>query len=300
MQDRPYRSLLFVPATRPEWVQKAIGRPADALIIDLEDAVPEAEKGTARRAAGEAVEIAAGSGKGVLVRINPHSTPHWEEDLAAVVRPGLTAIALPKVYGADEVAAVSERLDALEDEAGVERGGIDLQVLLETARGIRGAFEILSSSERIRSYFCGSARDGDANREIGYRWTRGGQETVHYRAMAVLDGRAAGVPYPVGGTWTDIEDVDGLRSFAAQNRDLGYTGMYVIHPSHAAIVDEVFTPSEEEITRYRTIIEEFRRAESEGVGATRLEGTMIDLAMVARAEEFLRGAEALGAGARAS
>lgn len=296
MQDRPYRSLLFVPAVKPDWMRKAAAGPADALVLDLEDAVPEAEKAAARANAGEAIGALAESGKGVFVRVNCHSSPHWADDLAAVVRPGLTGIALPKVYGPDEVLAVAERLAELEASAGVEAGSVDLQLLLETALGIREAFPILRSSPRVRSYFCGSARDGDANREIGFRWSPGGRETVHYRAMALLDGRAAGVPYPISGTWVDVGAAaqEGLRAFARENRDLGYTGMYVIHPSHAEIVNDEFTPSAEEVERYRAIIDEFARAEAEGLGATTVGGSMVDLAMVSRAEEFLRVAEELG------
>lgn len=292
MQRRPFRSTLFVPATRPQWLERAVESPADALIVDLEDAVPEAEKASARLTAATHVRGLIEAGRDVFVRINPVTTPHWLADLEAIVQAGLVGVAVPKVYRPGEVLAVAEALTALEAERGVEAGATDVQPLLETALGMHGAFEILGASDRIRSCFAGSARDGDANRELGFRWSRGGEETFALRSHLLLEARAAGVAYPISGTWVDILDPTGLEDFAAQSAALGYVGMYVIHPSHIEPVNRAFTPSEEEIGRYRSIVEEFERAERAGHGAATFEGAMIDAAMAAQAREFLRFAEA--------
>jgi len=291
MQRAPFRSTLFVPATRPQWLERAIGSPADALIVDLEDAVPEADKVSARSTAETHVAALVAAGRDVLVRINPVTSGHWLADLEAIVQPGLVGIAVPKVYRPREVSAVAEALSALEAERGIEPGATDVQPLLETALGMHGAFEILSASERVRSCFAGSARDGDANRELGFRWSRGGEETLTLRATMLIEARAAGVAYPISGTWVDIADLNGLRAFAEQSAGLGYTGMYVIHPSHIEVVNRVFTPSGEQLDRYRAIVEEFERAERSGHGAATFEGAMIDVAMVARARDFLQHAE---------
>lgn len=259
--------------------------------------MPEAEKESARRTAATHVRELVAAGRDVLVRINPVTTPHWVADLEAVVHAGLVGVAVPKVYGPGEVAAVADALAALEAERGIEPGATDVQPLLETALGMHGAFEILSASERVRSCFAGSARDGDANRELGFRWSRGGEETFALRSHLLLEARAAGVAYPLSGTWVDVLDPTGLEDFAEQSAALGYTGMYVIHPAHIEPVNRAFTPSEEQVKRYRSIVAEFERAERAGQGAVIFEGTMIDAAMAAQAREFLRFAEE-GAGGR--
>lgn len=291
MQRRPHRSTLFVPATRPQWLERAVDSPADALVVDLEDAVPEADKASARRTAETHVQALVDAGRDVYVRINPVTTGHWPADLEAVVHAGLAGVAVPKVYRPAEVLAVAEALSALEAVRGIEPGATDIQPLLETALGMHGAFQILSASERVRSCFAGSARDGDANRELGFRWSRGGEETFALRSHLLLEARAAGVAYPISGTWVDIADVDGLEAFAEQSAALGYVGMYVIHPSHVEPVNRVFTPSDEQLERYRSIVAEFERAEQAGHGAATFEGAMIDAAMAAQAREFLRFAE---------
>jgi citrate lyase subunit beta / citryl-CoA lyase len=296
MQRRPFRSVLFVPATRPRWLERAVDSPADALIVDLEDAVPEAEKESARRTAGIHVRELVAAGRDVFVRINPATGEHWLADLEAVVAPGLVGVAVPKVYRPGEVLAVADALSALEAERGIEPGTTDVQPLLETALGMHGAFEILSASERVRSCFAGSARDGDANRELGFRWSRGGEETFALRSHLLLEARAAGVAYPISGTWVDVLDPTGLEDFAEQSAALGYAGMYVIHPAHIEPVNRIFTPSEEQVERYRSIVAEFERAERAGLGAVTFEGSMIDAAMAAQAREFLRFAEEGGDG----
>jgi citrate lyase subunit beta/citryl-CoA lyase len=288
MQRRPFRALLFVPGTRPELFGKGPTSGADALVLDLEDAVPEAAKAEARANVHAGIEPVATCGVGLFVRINDLSTPHWRADLHAVVRPGLTGVAVPKVQSAADVQRVAELLDELEPAAGVEPGGVDIQPLLETAKGIHAGFEALSASPRVRSFFGGFARDGDVSRELDARWTRSGEESLYLRSKLLLEARAAGVPYPISGTWADIKDLDGLRRFADQNRNLGYSGMYVIHPSHVPVVTEAFTPTEAELERYREIVSRYEEAGRAGVGAMQLDGVLIDRAMAVRAAELLR------------
>jgi citrate lyase subunit beta/citryl-CoA lyase len=294
MQRRPYRSLLYVPADKPDWMAKAPKYAADAYILDLEDAVAEDGKAPARGYAREAIPAFAERGIGVFVRINALSTPHWLDDVRAVCVPGLTGVVLPKAKAPAEVAALSLVLDAVEREAGVEAGTVDVQLLFETAAGIADAGQLLRASPRVRSYYGGVARDGDTNRELGLRWTPGGKESLFLRSKLLLDGRAASVPYPVTGLWTDIADLDGLRAYAREGRDLGYTGMQVIHPSHVPIANELFTPSEEEVERLRRLLAEFEDAERNGRAAIRFDGTMVDVAMAVSARETLATLEVDG------
>jgi citrate lyase subunit beta/citryl-CoA lyase len=295
VQRRPFRSILFVPATKPEWFRKAVESGADAVVIDLEDAVPEREKNSARRAVEPGIDEIAAAGRGVFVRINPLTSTHWLEDLRSCVRPGLTGIAVPKASSDADVMCIAHVLDALESAAAIPLQTIDVQPLLETAAGIAAARTILAASPRVRSYFGGSARDGDMNRDLGSRWRPDGRETLFIRSALLLAGRAAGVPFPISGTWTEIADHDGLARLAAESRDLGYVGMYVIHPGHVKVVNDIFTPSESDIARYRAILDTYAAAERAGLGSVTLDGSMIDSAMVERAQAVLRLAEQIGA-----
>ncbi|MBS1860262.1 MAG: CoA ester lyase [Actinobacteria bacterium] len=296
MQTRPYRSILFVPATRERWIAKAIESAADAIILDLEDAIADHEKAPARAAAAAAIERVAAAGKGAFVRVNAVSTPHWLKDLEAVVRPGLTAVALPKVDDPGQLLAADHVITALEPAVGLAPGSVDVQPLMETAAGLVDAARILAASPRVRSYFAGSAKDGDMNRELNQRWTREGRESLFVRSKLLLDGRAAGVPYPISGTWSDLGDLEGFRDFARESRDLGYVGIYVIHPSHLEIANQAFTPSASEVARCRAIVDAFAAAQRQGQGSARLEDVMIDKAMDERAKALLALAEAIGEG----
>jgi citrate lyase subunit beta / citryl-CoA lyase len=293
VQDRPYRTLLYVPGTKPKWLDSVRSSDADAIVIDLEDAVAENEKPVAREQAAVAIPKIADSGKGVFVRINGLDTPHWLDDVHAVVVAGLTGLAVPKVDSPGQVHCVSYVLDALEPKAGIDPGWVDIQPLVETAAGAELAFEVLRASPRVRSYWAGSARDGDVTRELGSRWRHDGRETLFLRSRLLLAGRAAGVPFPISGTWTEIQDQAGLTGLAEESRDLGYVGMYVLHPSHVEIVNRVFTPGDEELAHYREIIAAYAEAEKNGLGAAMLGPSMIDKAMVDRAMAVLRASEQL-------
>jgi citrate lyase subunit beta/citryl-CoA lyase len=296
MQVRPYRSILFLPATRPQWVGKTLDmavRP-DACIVDLEDSVSSSGKAEARSPASDMVRQLAAAGMPVYVRINALSGEHWLEDIRAVTLPGLVGVGLSKARDASQIQTLADALERLEVERGIEPGSVDIQPLLETAGAMFGAYEILTASPRVRSYFAGSAKDGDIIRELGARWTPRGAETLYVRSKLLLEGRAAGVPYPISGTWAEVSDLPGLRLFAEESRDIGYTGMYVIHPSHIEVVNDVFTPTPDEIRYYQKVLASLEVAIGSGTGAARMDGSMIDVAMAARARAFLDVAESLG------
>lgn len=294
----PLRSLLFVPGHRERWVEPARASGTDGILFDLEDAVPEAEIDEARRVVGKAIDGAAsGLGPRILVRLGPPGTPALQADLEAVVRPGLTGVVLPLVTDPDEVRRVDEALGRLESKAGVEAGSTVIMPLVETARGARLAFEIAQSSPRIAYMGGGTSRQGDIARSLGYRWTPQGTETMTLRSWVLMCVRAAGVPFPVSGVWGAVDDLDGLRAFAEQSRQLGYSGLMLIHPSHVPVANEVFTPTPAEIAAWREVIDTMREAQGRGVGALRLHGQLVDEADVKTAELGLALADALGAGA---
>ncbi|UBU16315.1 HpcH/HpaI aldolase/citrate lyase family protein [Nonomuraea gerenzanensis] len=285
----PLRSLLFVPGTKVGWLAKAEAAGADAAILDLEDAVPPAGKAAARARVADAVASASG-GLALLVRINPLDGWAGAEDLRAVAHPRLTAVVLPKVHGPADVRLADRLLSWCEREQGLPDGHIGLVPLLETATALREAYQVARAAPRVAYLGAITGRGGDVERAIGYRWSPSGAETLALRARVLLDARAAAVPCPVAGLWTDLTDLDGLRAFAEQNRALGYEGMIAVHPSHVPVINEVFSPGPEELARYQRLIAAVEQAQADGAGAIVFEGDMVDEAMAARARAALRDA----------
>ncbi|WP_433518816.1 HpcH/HpaI aldolase/citrate lyase family protein [Nonomuraea sp. CA-143628] len=281
--DRPpLRSLLFVPGTRTEWLAKAAAAGADAAILDLEDAVPQAGKGAARARVAEAVARATGD-MALFVRINPLDGWASAEDLRAITHARLAGVVLPKVAGEGDVRLADRLLSWCEREHGLPEGHITLVPLLESAAALRAAYDIGRAAPRVAYLGAVTGKGGDVERAVGYRWSPEGTETLALRARVLLDVRAAGAPCPVAGLWTNIADLDGLRAFAEQNRSLGYEGMMAIHPSHVPVINEVFSPTPEELARYARMIAAMEEAQGHGAGAITFEGEMVDEAMATRA-----------------
>jgi citrate lyase subunit beta/citryl-CoA lyase len=276
-----------VPGHKPTWVDKAVAAGAQALILDLEDAVPEADKAVAREATAESVARLGADGRvGVVVRVNALDTSHFGRDLAAVVRPGLTALLLPKVYGADDVVAFDALVRHFEIEQGMPVGGVGLIPSLETARSL-ASVEQIAQAPRVVSLMAAAAKDADISREMGFRWTPEGLETLFLRSKVVLAARAAGLPHVVLGLWQSVQDLEGLRRFARENAQLGYGGQVVIHPSHVPVVNEEYALSGAEVDRYRAMVAAYDDAVGRGEGAVMFRGEHIDLAHVQHARQLL-------------
>jgi citrate lyase subunit beta/citryl-CoA lyase len=283
-----------VPGTKTEWLVKAEACGADAAILDLEDAVPEQDKRTARERVADVVarregeRHAAGEELALFVRINPLDAWPAAEELRAVARPGLAGLVLPKVRCEQDVRTADRMLAWCEREHGMPVGSIALVPLLETARALRNAHDIAAAAPRIAYAGALTAPEGDVERAVGYRWSPEGTETRALRSRVLLDVRAAGVEHPVSGLWTHIADLQGLGRFAEQNRALGYTGMMAIHPSHVPVINEVFSPGADELARAERLIAAVREAQAQGAGAVTFEGQMVDEAMAANAQQMLR------------
>ncbi len=287
----PLRSLLFVPAHRAGWPDKALAAGADGVLLDLQDAVPDGEKAAARRMATTTIERLAAP---VLVRVAPPGSSDLDDDLDAVMVPGLAGIVVPLVCSPADVSDVAARVSALEAARGIAAGSVAVMPLIETAQAARLAYEIATASDRVAYMGGGTGPDGDIAHAIGFAWTAGGDETLFLRSWVLLNARAAGVPFPLSGIWPLIDDLDGLRRFAVQTRGLGYTGMMAIHPSHVPVINEVFTPSAAEIARWRATIAAVDAAAALGHGAVRLDGAMVDAAHARTARDGLALAARLG------
>ena len=292
---KPLRSLLFVPGNKPIWMEKALGYGADALIFDLEDAVPDLDKAPARVHVRQALDRLHGHGPLLTVRINALDTGRTDDDLAAVVCPGLAAIVAPKVETPHDVAVLETLLTHYERRAGMSPGQVEIFPTLETAQGIYHAYQIATSSSRVPT-LCGTAgKGGDTARSLGYLWSTTGSETLYIRSKVLLEARAAGVVYPLMASWFEITDLEGLRADALLNRQLGYSGQVVIHPAHVPVVNEVFTPTAETLAYHRGLLAAMQDAERQGTAAVTYHGAMVDIAMVKTAQQMLALARAIGA-----
>ena len=277
-------------------MEKAIASGADALILDLEDAVPTDDKDAARRIVAEVIRRVRMSNRGVGLFVRPNSLDTgWSgRDLEAVVQPGLDGLLLPKLDDELDVLRFDTLVTYFEDRNGAEPRGMEFLATLETARAMAHC-EAIAAAPRVASVLGITARDADVARALGFRWTPEGLESLYLRSRVVLACRAAGISHPICGLWQDIDDVAGLDAFARANLQLGYRGMVLIHPAHVQPVNEVFTPPAEEVAFYRGMIAAFADAEAAGHGAVQYAGQHIDAAHVKTAREFVAFADSIGA-----
>ncbi|HYB74750.1 MAG TPA: CoA ester lyase [Candidatus Sulfotelmatobacter sp.] len=288
---RPLRSLLFVPGNKPRMHEKAAGSGADALILDLEDSVPPAEKPAARPLVREALEKV--RGPALYVRVNGDGTPWLAEDLAAVVCAGLAGIMLPKAEHLSTLRMVAELLAAAESRAGLPPGGTEIILQIETALGVRNTYE-LASARRVASVCPGTARDGDLQRDLGAAWSLNGPELAYARGKVLLDAKAAGIAYPLDGVYADFQDDEGFLAEATLARRMGYCGKTLIHPRQIPLAHRAFTPAAKEVAYYRRLLDAFEAAVAAGSASVSLDGTMVDVAMAERARRFLALADQVG------
>jgi citrate lyase subunit beta/citryl-CoA lyase len=271
--------------------EKAAGAGADALILDLEDSVPPAEKPAARPMVREALEKV--RGPALYVRVNGDGTPWLADDLAAVTCAGLAGIMLPKAEHLTTLRMVSDLLAAAESRAGLPLGGTEIVLQIETALGLRNTFE-LAGARRVVSVCPGTARDGDLQRDLGAAWSLNGPELAYARGKVLLDAKAAGIAYPLDGVYADFQDDDGFLAEATLSRRMGYCGKTLIHPRQIPLAHRAFTPAAKEVAYYRRLLEAFEAAVAGGSAAVSLDGTMVDVAMAERARRFLALADQVG------
>lgn len=286
------RSALYVPGNKLDWMVKAPRYQPDALVLDLEDSVPPADKDAARERVAEAIDRLGGQPRPRLfVRLNPFRSGRTAGDVQAIVRPGLFGVYLPKDQGPEDVARLDALLSQAEQQAGLPAGQIVIRPMLESARAIREAYEVATASPRVGYLGMGAAGSGDFARVLGFHETPQRLETLYYRSKVILDARAAGIPYPMGGVWMKVKDLDGLRGYAQEARNLGYFGMQSIYPGHVAIINEIFSPSAEEIDYYRGLVAAVQAAEAAGTSAVVYRGDMVDIAHLTYARQVLADLE---------
>lgn len=291
-----FRSLMFVPGNREDMLAKAASVPADAVVIDLEDAVPYGEKERARAITAAAIGTLAAAGRSVHVRVNALPTGLTRDDLAAVVGPGLGAVHLPKVEAAQDLRDLDVLLRELELAKGIRPGSVRSIALIESARGVLRCEDVCRASDRLVAVALGAE---DLSRDLGVprpaSEDTGGLDALHFaRSTLAYTARAyrliaIDTPYP------RLRDEDGLLREARMARALGMKGKYAIHPAQVETLNRVFSPSEDELEEARRIVAAYEEAAARGIGAISVDGRMIDEPIVRAARELLALADRLTA-----
>jgi citrate lyase subunit beta/citryl-CoA lyase len=283
---KPYRTVLFVPAHKTSWYEKAAESGADAVCFDLEDSVPAHLKAAAREEVAAGIERLSKShpAMGLFVRCNSMATGLTGLDLEATVAPGLTGIFAPKVDTAIDVIRYDTLLDHFEARSGVT--GLEYIVPVETIHGIQNCEEIAAASPRVGAMIGPTAEHADIAKAVGYEWTPEGLESMVHRTKILLATLAVG-RHPLTALWERIRDLDGLREFTIRGRKMGFRGQVVLHPTHVPVVNQVFTPDAEQIDFYRGLLSTYNEADARGDGAVMYGDIHIDKAHADKAEEWL-------------
>jgi citrate lyase subunit beta / citryl-CoA lyase len=282
-KDFPLRSLLFVPGTNPKMIRKSWTAGPDAIIFDLEDAVPEHGKMQARKNVRQALESVPDRGICPLVRINSTRTQHWELDLKASVRRNLRGIVMPKCESRSEIARVVSIVTQREKALKLPVGSIQILLLIETARGLLQASSMARSSPRVIALIFGAE---DFCLDMGITRTPEGQELLYARSHLVTCARAHDC-LAVDTVFPDFEDTEGLAREARLSKALGFAGKLAIHPKQVHTIHSAFAPSEDEVSEARRVLKAFAEAEANGKAVVALAGRMVDSPVVQRARQIM-------------
>jgi citrate lyase subunit beta/citryl-CoA lyase len=283
-----WRSLMFVPVTAEKFVRTGADRGADAIILDLEDAVAPSMKAHARTLLESAIPQVSRNGADVVVRVNRP----WRllvRDLEAAVIPGVAALMLTKVDSAEHVHAVSDIVAELEDERKLPPGGMKFIALVENANGFFRMEQIAKSSPRLVGLSLGAE---DFAADVGMRSEPEG--LFYPKQHTIFAARAAGI-MPMGfiGSIADFRDQDAFRAIVRRSRLLGFMCASAVHPLQVAVLNEEFSPDPKEVERAEQMIAAYDAAYAAGLGAVQFEGAMIDVPVVERARSVVRRAAAL-------
>jgi citrate lyase subunit beta/citryl-CoA lyase len=283
----PLRTALFVPGNRPDRVDKAVNSGADAVIIDLEDAVALAEKEETRLKVQE--KVFEHADKKILVRVNALNSPFFQGDLEEVIVGDLGSIMVPKVERVEDIHEIHKRLLNVEREKGLASGSISVVPLIESAMAVQNIFQIVSGETdppRVSTVAFGAA---DYTLDLGVEMTRQGEELTYPRSRIAIACRAAGVDPPLDSPFMiDLRDLEALQVDAKRAKQLGFQGKLCIHPNQIEPCHAVFSPTAEEISYAERVIKAFEEAEAKGIAAIQLDGKFIDYPVVERSRRILR------------
>jgi citrate lyase subunit beta/citryl-CoA lyase len=277
------RSLIFVPGNRANMLERALTFDADIIMVDLEDSVPPAEKVNAREVAGEWVPKLREAGRRVMVRLNALDTGLTRDELAAVISPHLYGVSVGKTESAWDLQEIERIIGSLETRAGLTAGELKVMPWIESARALVNVNEMASASPRTIAIAFGAE---DFTNDMGIQRTDDGEEVYHARATVAVAARAAGVA-SLDGPYVAFRNPEGLRKDAGVARQMGYTGKFAIHPAQIDTINELFSPLPEDVAYARRVMEAWQEAEANGRGSLDLDGKMVDVPVVKRAQNLL-------------
>ncbi len=280
---KPPLITLYTPGNRPEFIEKASKYHPDAIIIDLEDAVPVDLKEKVRK---QLSTLLPNLPRQCLVRVNGEPE-YLEKDLKAVACPQVYGVVIPKADSVPLIKKADRILSRLEKERKMAKNSIKLFLLIETALCVYRCFEVATAAARIESVIFGSAEDADLQRDLNCAWSIEGTELLYARSKVLLEARAAGLPYVLDGAFSNIHDDELLRQDCILSKRLGYDGRTLIHPKQLAIAREIYAPSSQELEYHARLIRAFEEAEAQGLAAITFEGKLVDYAMYKKAKTLL-------------
>ncbi len=284
------RTMMFMNAQKPGLIKDAYIYGCDSIMLDLEDAVAENQKDSARFSLYHALTTIDYGDTEVIVRINGLDTPHWQEDIRVCVAGGADGIRISKCESADDVRTVEKAVAAAEEEFGVEKGRTLLMAALESPKGILNAYEICCASERM---FGVAISGGDFRKCMQTTPQRDGVDMLYARGQMLLAARAAGIQC-FDTVFTNLDDQEGFEAEVLQNKAMGFDGKSLINPKQIRFVHETFAPTEKEILQAEKIVRAVRENADKGLGVFTVDGKMIDIAFLPGAERTLRMAKACG------
>ncbi len=285
------RSLVFVPGNRANMLERALGFGADIVMVDLEDSVPPGEKAAACELAVAWAPRLAAAGRRVMVRVNSLDTGLTADELAAVVGPDLAGISIGKGNTSWDLQQVDRLLVPLEAGAGMAAGSIKVVPWIETAMAIVHVYEMAQASQRIVGIAFGAE---DYTNDMGVIRNDFGEECYYARSAVAVAARAAGVG-ALDGPFVGFRDPDGLRKDAGTARQMGYTGKFAIHPAQIDIINETFSPNPDDVAYARRVVAAWDEAEAAGRGSLSIDGRMVDVPVVKRAQNLLAQVAAIEA-----
>lgn len=288
---RLVRSYLYAPGDNPRLLARVAAAGADAVILDLEDAVAPERKTAARMLVAEALALVDGPGPLHYVRINSVSSGEWADDLDAVVCRSLAGVRVPKAESRAEIEAVLGELRRLEAVRGLSPGAIAVVPTIESARGLLRADD-MASLQGVEALAFGAT---DFLRDVGASTAAGDAETLYARSHLVVVSRAHDLRPPIASVHPLVADDEGLLQSSYAARRLGFFGRSCIHPRQVPIVHEAFAPTQDEVAEARAVIAAFERAGSAQSGSVALQdGRFVDRAVAERARQVLALVEGLG------
>lgn len=279
-----------MPGNNPNMMADCMIYGADTILLDLEDSVSLSEKDAARYLVKYALRYLDFGNTEVAVRINGMDTPYWQEDIKKIIPEKPDMIRLPKAETKEQIKRLDEEISMIEERSGIKVGNTKIMVSIESAKGLKNAYDIATASPRMAAIAIGGE---DFTADLGVKRTREGNELLVARGELVLAAKAAKVDV-IDSVFSNVDDEEGLRMETERAKAMGFTGKSVINPRQIPIVHDVFKPTQEEIEEAIKITGAIEEARKKGSGVISLNGKMIDKPIVEKAQRVLELAKTLG------